>query len=84
MSLAGKFATVGGATLFSRVFGFGREMMMASALGIGISSQLLCAGCQSRAEVFVGAWRESRVLSETGSEASEMSVEPGRARSIGR
>ncbi|KAB0682861.1 murein biosynthesis integral membrane protein MurJ [Aureimonas leprariae] len=35
MSLAGKFATVGGATLFSRIFGFGREMMMASALGIG-------------------------------------------------
>lgn len=35
MSLIGKFATVGGATLFSRVFGFGREMMMASALGIG-------------------------------------------------
>ncbi|WP_152046663.1 murein biosynthesis integral membrane protein MurJ [Aureimonas psammosilenae] len=35
MSLAAKFATVGGATLFSRIFGFGREMMMASALGIG-------------------------------------------------
>ncbi|GGD03423.1 murein biosynthesis integral membrane protein MurJ [Aureimonas glaciei] len=35
MSLIGKFATVGGATLFSRIFGFGREMMMASALGIG-------------------------------------------------
>ncbi|KQT64324.1 MULTISPECIES: murein biosynthesis integral membrane protein MurJ [unclassified Aureimonas] len=35
MSLAGKFATVGGATLLSRLFGFGREMMMASALGIG-------------------------------------------------
>lgn len=35
MSLLTKFATVGGATLFSRIFGFGREMMMASALGIG-------------------------------------------------
>lgn len=35
MSLFSKFATVGGATLFSRIFGFGREMMMASALGIG-------------------------------------------------
>ncbi|MCQ8782184.1 murein biosynthesis integral membrane protein MurJ [Mangrovibrevibacter kandeliae] len=35
MSLVGKFATVGGATLFSRVFGFAREMMMASALGVG-------------------------------------------------
>ncbi len=35
MSLLSKFATVGGATLFSRVFGFGREMMMASALGVG-------------------------------------------------
>ncbi|MDX1730440.1 MAG: murein biosynthesis integral membrane protein MurJ [Aurantimonas coralicida] len=35
MSLLSKFATVGGATLVSRVFGFGREMMMASALGVG-------------------------------------------------
>ncbi|WP_062208652.1 murein biosynthesis integral membrane protein MurJ [Aureimonas sp. AU12] len=35
MSLLKKFATVGGATLISRVFGFTREMMMASALGIG-------------------------------------------------
>jgi putative peptidoglycan lipid II flippase len=35
MNLFGKFATVGGATLLSRVFGFGREMMMASALGVG-------------------------------------------------
>lgn len=35
MSLISKFATVGGATLVSRVFGFVREMMMASALGIG-------------------------------------------------
>ena len=35
MSLLSKFATVGGATLFSRIFGFGREMMMASALGVG-------------------------------------------------
>ncbi|MBB3997789.1 murein biosynthesis integral membrane protein MurJ [Aureimonas pseudogalii] len=35
MSLLKKFATVGGATLVSRVFGFTREMMMASALGIG-------------------------------------------------
>ena len=35
MSLLSKFATVGGATLISRVFGFAREMMMASALGIG-------------------------------------------------
>ncbi|KQT83946.1 murein biosynthesis integral membrane protein MurJ [Aurantimonas sp. Leaf443] len=35
MGLLAKFATVGGATLFSRVFGFGREMMMASALGVG-------------------------------------------------
>lgn len=35
MSLLSKFATVGGATLVSRIFGFGREMMMASALGVG-------------------------------------------------
>ncbi|RFC62376.1 murein biosynthesis integral membrane protein MurJ [Fulvimarina endophytica] len=35
MSLVSKFATVGGATLVSRVFGFVREMMMASALGVG-------------------------------------------------
>ncbi|WP_026358278.1 murein biosynthesis integral membrane protein MurJ [Aureimonas ureilytica] len=35
MSLLKKFATVGGATLVSRVFGFTREMMMASALGVG-------------------------------------------------
>ncbi|AJY47360.1 murein biosynthesis integral membrane protein MurJ [Martelella endophytica] len=35
MSLAGKFATVGGATLASRIFGFARETMMAAALGTG-------------------------------------------------
>ncbi|WP_185984008.1 murein biosynthesis integral membrane protein MurJ [Aureimonas mangrovi] len=35
MNLLGKFATVGGATLLSRIFGFAREMMMAAALGIG-------------------------------------------------
>ncbi|SMD13888.1 putative peptidoglycan lipid II flippase [Fulvimarina manganoxydans] len=35
MSLVSKFATVGGATLISRIFGFGREMLMASALGVG-------------------------------------------------
>ncbi|MFD2238818.1 murein biosynthesis integral membrane protein MurJ [Aureimonas populi] len=35
MNLLRKFATVGGATLVSRVFGFVREMMMAAALGIG-------------------------------------------------
>lgn len=35
MNLLGKFATVGGATLGSRIFGFAREMMMASALGVG-------------------------------------------------
>ncbi|WP_102959579.1 murein biosynthesis integral membrane protein MurJ [Mangrovicella endophytica] len=35
MSLLTKFATVGSATLVSRIFGFAREMMMASALGIG-------------------------------------------------
>ena len=35
MSLLSKFATVGGATLVSRMFGFGREMLMASALGVG-------------------------------------------------
>ncbi|WP_285294214.1 murein biosynthesis integral membrane protein MurJ [Aureimonas altamirensis] len=35
MSLVSKFATVGGATLVSRIFGFAREMMMASALGVG-------------------------------------------------
>lgn len=34
MSLISKFATVGGATLISRIFGFAREMMMASALGV--------------------------------------------------
>ncbi|MCB8840807.1 murein biosynthesis integral membrane protein MurJ [Aurantimonas sp. VKM B-3413] len=35
MSLVKKFATVGGATLVSRFFGFFREMLMASALGVG-------------------------------------------------
>ncbi|TCT43035.1 murein biosynthesis integral membrane protein MurJ [Martelella mediterranea] len=35
MSLAGKFATVGGATFASRVLGFARETMMAAALGTG-------------------------------------------------
>ncbi|MBO0903681.1 murein biosynthesis integral membrane protein MurJ [Jiella sonneratiae] len=35
MSLLSKFATVGGATLVSRIFGFAREMLMASALGVG-------------------------------------------------
>lgn len=35
MSLLKKFATVGGATLGSRVFGFVREMLMASAVGTG-------------------------------------------------
>ncbi|MAU97989.1 MAG: murein biosynthesis integral membrane protein MurJ [Fulvimarina sp.] len=35
MSLLSKFATVGGATLVSRLFGFAREMLMASALGVG-------------------------------------------------
>ncbi|MEL6503062.1 MAG: murein biosynthesis integral membrane protein MurJ [Pseudomonadota bacterium] len=33
--LIGKFATVGGATMASRVMGFGREAMMAAALGTG-------------------------------------------------
>ncbi len=35
MSLLKKLATVGGATLGSRVFGFAREMLMASMLGTG-------------------------------------------------
>ncbi|WP_345900904.1 murein biosynthesis integral membrane protein MurJ [Martelella sp. UBA3392] len=35
MSLVGKFATVGGATFASRLFGFARETMMAAALGNG-------------------------------------------------
>ncbi|MEX6505707.1 murein biosynthesis integral membrane protein MurJ [Jiella sp. M17.18] len=35
MSLVSKFATVGSATLVSRFFGFFREMLMASALGVG-------------------------------------------------
>ncbi|MDI7864730.1 murein biosynthesis integral membrane protein MurJ [Rhizobiaceae bacterium n13] len=35
MSLVRKFATVGGATLGSRMFGFVRETMMAAALGTG-------------------------------------------------
>ncbi|MCX8995777.1 murein biosynthesis integral membrane protein MurJ [Rhizobiaceae bacterium BDR2-2] len=35
MSLLRKFATVGGATLGSRVFGFVREMLMAAAVGTG-------------------------------------------------
>jgi putative peptidoglycan lipid II flippase len=35
MSLVRKFATVGGSTLISRLFGFMREMLMASALGTG-------------------------------------------------
>jgi putative peptidoglycan lipid II flippase len=35
MSLVGKFASVGSATLLSRVLGFGREMLLAAALGAG-------------------------------------------------
>ncbi|WP_105432152.1 murein biosynthesis integral membrane protein MurJ [Neorhizobium sp. T6_25] len=35
MSLVRKFATVGGATLGSRIFGFARETFMAAALGTG-------------------------------------------------
>ncbi|MBX9454845.1 MAG: murein biosynthesis integral membrane protein MurJ [Rhizobium sp.] len=35
MSLVRKFLTVGGGTLGSRIFGFGREMLMAAALGTG-------------------------------------------------
>ncbi|CAN7143363.1 murein biosynthesis integral membrane protein MurJ [Rhizobium sp. LjRoot258] len=35
MSLVKKFATVGGATLGSRIFGFARETLMAAALGTG-------------------------------------------------
>jgi putative peptidoglycan lipid II flippase len=35
MSLVRKFATVGGATLGSRIFGFARETLMAAALGTG-------------------------------------------------
>ncbi len=35
MSLVRKFATVGGATLGSRIFGFARETAMAAALGTG-------------------------------------------------
>ena len=35
MSLVRKFATVGGATLGSRIFGFVRETLMAAALGTG-------------------------------------------------
>lgn len=35
MSLVRKFATVGGATLGSRLFGFARETLMAAALGTG-------------------------------------------------
>lgn len=35
MSLVRKFATVGGATLGSRILGFARETMMAAALGTG-------------------------------------------------
>src|SRR6218665_3374205 len=35
MSLLKKFATVGGATLGSRIFGFVRESLMAAALGTG-------------------------------------------------
>ncbi|MCF3639199.1 murein biosynthesis integral membrane protein MurJ [Rhizobium sp. TRM95111] len=35
MSLVSKFATVGGATLGSRVLGFARETLMAAALGTG-------------------------------------------------
>ena len=35
MSLIGKFATVGTATLGSRIFGFLRETLMAAAVGTG-------------------------------------------------
>jgi putative peptidoglycan lipid II flippase len=35
MSLVKKFATVGGATLGSRIFGFARDTQMAAALGTG-------------------------------------------------
>ncbi len=46
MSLVKKFATVGGATLGSRIFGFARETLMAAALGTG-----------SMADVFYAAFR---------------------------
>ena len=43
MSLAGKFATVGGATFASRIFGFARETMMAAALGNGAMADVFYA-----------------------------------------
>ena len=43
MSLAGKFATVGGATFASRLFGFARETMMAAALGNGAMADVFYA-----------------------------------------
>ncbi len=43
MSLAGKFATVGGATFASRLLGFARETMMAAALGNGAMADVFYA-----------------------------------------
>ncbi len=43
MSLVRKFATVGGATLGSRIFGFVRETMMAAALGTGPMADIFYA-----------------------------------------
>lgn len=43
MSLFKKFATVGGATLGSRLFGFARETLMAAALGTGPMADIFYA-----------------------------------------
>ncbi|MCF6369385.1 murein biosynthesis integral membrane protein MurJ [Rhizobium halophilum] len=43
MSLVRKFATVGGATLGSRLFGFARETLMAAALGTGTMADVFYA-----------------------------------------
>lgn len=43
MSLVKKFATVGGATLGSRLFGFARETLMAAALGTGPMADIFYA-----------------------------------------
>jgi putative peptidoglycan lipid II flippase len=43
MSLVKKFVTVGGGTLGSRLMGFGREMLMAAALGTGPMAEAFMA-----------------------------------------
>ena len=60
MSLVKKFATVGGATLGSRVLGFARETLMAAALGTG-----------PMADAFYAAFRFPKIRSTRSTQASQ-------------